>query len=50
MKRVVLLALTLLFTACSVGPDYVTPSAPTPVGNYKELGNWKPAQPKDGNG
>ena len=34
-------------TACSVGPDYVTPTAPTPVANYKELGDWKQAQPRD---
>ena len=41
------LTLPLLFTACSVGPDYVTPTAPTPVANYKELGDWKQAQPRD---
>jgi len=45
--RAALIALPFLFTACSVGPDYVTPSAPIPVANYKELGNWKQAQPKD---
>ncbi len=40
-------ALTLLiFTACSVGPDYVKPSAPVPE-SYKELEGWKVAQPKD---
>jgi len=43
----VLIALPLLFTACSVGPDYVTPTAPMPVSNYKEAGDWKQAQPKD---
>jgi len=41
------LALPLLFTACSVGPDYVTPTSPTPVGTYKAVGDWKPAQPRD---
>ena len=46
-RRTALIALPLLFTACSVGPDYVTPTAPTPVANYKEMGDWKPAQPKD---
>jgi NodT family efflux transporter outer membrane factor (OMF) lipoprotein len=47
-RRAGLLALPLWMTACSVGPDYVTPTAPVPVAaNYKELGNWKPAQPKD---
>jgi len=45
--RIAFIALPLLFTACSVGPDYVTPTAPTPVANYKEMGDWKPAQPKD---
>jgi NodT family efflux transporter outer membrane factor (OMF) lipoprotein len=46
--RLTLIALPLLFTACSVGPDYVTPTAPTPTAaNYKELGDWKEAQPKD---
>ena len=45
--RAVLLALPLLFTACSVGPDYTRPAAPTPVANYKELGDWKEAQPND---
>lgn len=42
----------LLLAACSVGPDYVRPSAQVPSA-YKELGapnavvNWKVAQPKD---
>jgi outer membrane protein TolC len=47
IRRAALIALPLLFTACSVGPDYVTPTAPTPAANYKESGDWKPAQPKD---
>jgi NodT family efflux transporter outer membrane factor (OMF) lipoprotein len=46
-RRAAFIALPLLFTACSVGPDYVTPTAPTPVANYKELGDWKQAQPRD---
>jgi NodT family efflux transporter outer membrane factor (OMF) lipoprotein len=46
-RRAAIIALPLLFTACSVGPDYVTPTAPTPAANYKELGDWKQAQPKD---
>ncbi|MBL8528610.1 MAG: efflux transporter outer membrane subunit [Burkholderiales bacterium] len=36
----------LLLPGCTVGPDYVRPSAPTPDG-YKEAGAWKPAQPRD---
>jgi len=47
MSRAALIAVPLLFTACSVGPDYVTPAAPVPVANYKESGEWKQAQPKD---
>jgi NodT family efflux transporter outer membrane factor (OMF) lipoprotein len=33
-------------TGCMVGPDYVRPSAPTPVA-FKEVAGWKPAQPQD---
>jgi NodT family efflux transporter outer membrane factor (OMF) lipoprotein len=39
---------TLLFTGCAVGPKYRTPSLPTPPA-YKEIGNWKTAQPNDNN-
>jgi len=46
-RSATLVVLPLLFAACSVGPDYVTPTAPVPVANYKESGDWKPAQPKD---
>lgn len=35
-----------LFAGCSVGPDYVRPSAPVPA-TYKEADGWKPAQPAD---
>lgn len=38
-------ALTLM-TACTVGPDYVRPTAEVP-GVYKEMEGWKVAQPKD---
>lgn len=31
---------------CTVGPKYVRPTAEVP-GTYKEIGNWKPAQPSD---
>jgi NodT family efflux transporter outer membrane factor (OMF) lipoprotein len=42
-----LLATALLaFTGCVVGPKYHTPVAPAPPA-YKEIGNWKPAQPND---
>ncbi len=38
------LAVTL--AACSVGPDYLRPSAPEPMA-YKELKGWKRAAPRD---
>jgi NodT family efflux transporter outer membrane factor (OMF) lipoprotein len=40
-----LLALVSL-AGCSVGPKYHTPATPTSPA-YKELGNWKTAQPND---
>src|SRR5271156_6788159 len=46
-RRAALIAVPLFLTACSVGPDYVTPTAPVPVSNYKEMGDWKQAQPRD---
>ncbi len=33
-------------TACSVGPDYVQPTAPQSL-SYKEAGKWKKGEPKD---
>ncbi len=42
---VILAGVLTLFTACSVGPNYVKPAAPVPE-SYKELG-WKVAQPSD---
>ena len=36
------------FAGCSVGPKYKTPTAPTPPA-YKEIGDWKTAQPNDQN-
>ena len=38
--------LPLLLGACSVGPDYVQPSAPAPA-SYRESDAWKPAHPRD---
>jgi len=47
-SRALLIALPFFCAGCSVGPDYVTPTAPTPAAaNYKGMGDWKPAQPKD---
>jgi len=44
-----LLLITLLqLTGCAVGPKYHTPTVQTPPA-YKEVGDWKPAQPNDQN-
>jgi len=45
----ILVALTLLqLSGCTVGPKYHTPTVETPP-TYKEVGDWKPAQPNDQN-
>jgi outer membrane protein TolC len=45
----VLLAVAVLQTSgCTVGPKYQRPAAAVPPA-YKEVGNWKPAQPNDQN-
>jgi len=36
----------LLLSGCAVGPKYHTPPVQAPPA-YKEIGNWKPAQPND---
>jgi NodT family efflux transporter outer membrane factor (OMF) lipoprotein len=38
----------LLFTGCTVGPKYHPPVMQVPS-SYKEVGDWKPAQPNDQN-
>jgi NodT family efflux transporter outer membrane factor (OMF) lipoprotein len=44
-----LLAIAVLeFTGCAVGPKYHPAAVQTPPA-YKEVGNWKPAQPNDQN-
>jgi NodT family efflux transporter outer membrane factor (OMF) lipoprotein len=47
----ILAAALITGSGCSVGPDYVRPSAETPSA-YKEISGveWKPAQPSDGTG
>lgn len=37
--------ITLLLTACAVGPNYRRPSAPVPA-HFKEAKGWKPAEPR----
>jgi NodT family efflux transporter outer membrane factor (OMF) lipoprotein len=44
----VVVSAMLLLAGCAVGPKYKTPSVPTPPA-YKEMGNWKTAQPSDQN-
>jgi NodT family efflux transporter outer membrane factor (OMF) lipoprotein len=39
---------TLLLAGCTVGPKYHRPAAEVPPA-YKEVGDWKPAQPNDQN-
>jgi NodT family efflux transporter outer membrane factor (OMF) lipoprotein len=41
------LILVVLLSGCTVGPDYVRPKVETPAA-YKEAGDWKPAEPRDG--
>lgn len=44
-KCLPVISLTLL-AACEVGPDYQRPAVET-TASYKEIGDWKPAQPHD---
>jgi len=41
-------AAMLSLAGCAVGPKYKTPAIPTPPA-YKEIGDWKTAQPSDQN-
>jgi NodT family efflux transporter outer membrane factor (OMF) lipoprotein len=45
---VLVLVAALPFTGCAVGPKYKKPAVPVPPA-YKEMGNWKTAQPNDQN-
>jgi len=46
MRREAVLVCLVVTAACSVGPDYVRPTAPV-SSTYKELGEWKRAEPRD---
>src|SRR6267143_1145719 len=46
--RVLFAIAVLQFSGCAVGPNYRTPAVQAPPA-YKEVGNWKPAQPNDQN-
>src|SRR4029077_20018756 len=37
-------------SACSFAPTYKVPDSPPPAAAFKELGDWKPAQPADAQG
>lgn len=46
LTPIVIAVVTTPMTACTVGPDYIRPSAP--IGQeFKEIKGWKPAQPRD---
>ena len=47
MKTPAILFALLTLAGCAVGPDYHRPEVATPAA-YKEAGDWKPAEPKDG--
>ncbi len=44
--EILLLIALLQLTGCTVGPKYQRPAAEVPPA-YKEVGDWKPAQPND---
>ena len=46
--RVLIAIVALQLTGCVVGPKYHAPAAPAAPA-YKEMGDWKPAQPNDQN-
>jgi NodT family efflux transporter outer membrane factor (OMF) lipoprotein len=48
IARIICLVSTLFLAGCTVGPNYHRPAAEVPA-TYKEVGNWKPAQPNDQN-
>jgi NodT family efflux transporter outer membrane factor (OMF) lipoprotein len=49
IAQAVLMGTTILFlAACAVGPKYKAPAVPAPPA-YKEVGEWKTAQPSDQN-
>jgi NodT family efflux transporter outer membrane factor (OMF) lipoprotein len=46
MWSLALITAVIQFIGCAVGPKYKTPAVPAPPA-YKEIGNWKTAQPND---
>jgi len=47
-QRIMIAVAALQLTGCAVGPKYHPPAVQAPPA-YKELGDWKPAQPNDQN-
>jgi NodT family efflux transporter outer membrane factor (OMF) lipoprotein len=47
-ERILLSVAVMQLTGCVVGPKYHTPTVESPP-TYKEVGDWKPAQPNDQN-
>jgi len=45
LRQTSLLTLSLLLSACAVGPDYQRPGAPVPA-SFKETEGWKVSQPQ----
>ncbi|MGZ8161750.1 MAG: RND transporter, partial [Methylobacter sp.] len=41
-----LILVSVVISACTVGPDYHRPETPAPA-IFKELNGWKEAQPRD---
>jgi NodT family efflux transporter outer membrane factor (OMF) lipoprotein len=48
VKRVLIGIAALQLTGCVIGPKYHPPAVQAPAA-YKEIGDWKPAQPNDQN-
>jgi NodT family efflux transporter outer membrane factor (OMF) lipoprotein len=48
VKRVLIAIAAIQLTGCVVGPKYHPPAVQAPAA-YKEIGDWKPAQPNDQN-
>lgn len=44
----VVLSAAATLAACSLAPKYQTPATAPPAAAYREVGDWKPAQPADG--
>jgi len=47
-RMVLLVIAAFQLSGCTVGPKYQRPAAEVPPA-YKEVGDWKPAQPNDQN-